>query len=128
MLEVRSCARLAMKSSHHLGAPREVREQHLDRDVAAQLAIARAKHRRHAAFTDLLGEVVAPQRIAGANLTRTFGGISANREGGGTVGRARCTWIGRLRVGDGRVGIVETGSSGRWRLGIHATATSYSTG
>ena len=63
-------ARLAMEPPHDLGAPREVREQHLDRDVAAQLAIARAIHRRHAALADLLAELVATERVAGARPRR----------------------------------------------------------
>ena len=51
-------ARLALESPHDLRPPREVREQHLDRDLAAQLAVARAEHRRHAALAELAIEAI----------------------------------------------------------------------
>jgi len=48
------------------GAPREMREQDLEGDVASELAIAGTKHGRHPAFTELLAELVSAEDIAAA--------------------------------------------------------------
>jgi hypothetical protein len=69
MLEPGRCTRLAMKPADHVGSPREMREQDFHRDVAAKLAIACAIHRRHPAFADVLGEIVATERVSGADRT-----------------------------------------------------------
>src|SRR6185369_6209689 len=61
-------ARFAMKPADDLGAAREVRKQHLHRDVAPELAVTCAKHGRHAALAELIAELVATERVTGANL------------------------------------------------------------
>ena len=73
MLERRRRARLALEPPHHLVALGQVREQHLDRHVAPQVAVACAKHRGHAALADLLDELVAPERVAYVNVALRAG-------------------------------------------------------
>ena len=100
VLEPRRRARLALEPPHDLVAPREVREQHLDRDLAAELGVARAEHRRHAALADLLVERVAPERVARVHEAHARRPLRVPRRRFAAVHRTETR---RLRGGDRRV-------------------------
>ncbi len=88
-------ARLAMEAPHDLGPAREVMEHDLHRDVAPQLAIARAEHARHPALAHFVDQLVAPEHVARAH--------GADLHGGGRRGGA--AFVRFPRIGQG-IGVV----------------------
>jgi hypothetical protein len=64
MAQFRHSARFPKKSvSRRLRG--DAREQHFDRDIAAELGIARTEDHAHAAAADHIADHVAPKAIAG---------------------------------------------------------------
>ena len=77
--------------------------------------VARAEHRRHAALAELVAELVATERVAGADLA---GAAAGRRRRRGRGARAR---LRGHRIGDGGIGVVDRRGRQR-RRGLRPSA------
>jgi hypothetical protein len=65
VLQLPADLRLLEEPPRHLGPMGVLLQQHLDRQVAAQIDITAAQHRPHAAAGDLAGQMVTVPRLGG---------------------------------------------------------------
>ena len=75
--------RLAPEAREALFVPRELGRQHLDRDLAVELGVARAEHFAHPPGAEGGGDLVGPETLAGgeAHARRDSFGLSGKRRG-----------------------------------------------
>ncbi len=64
MLEAGEQSCLALEARHPLGIARHLRGQHLDRDVAAELGVARTIDLAHPAFAEGAEDLVMAESLA----------------------------------------------------------------